>query len=443
MTRVRPHGDYKEPAMIKTIKISLAAMLLIIQPLLMSVSYADTANNSAKSREKISLSLRDVELSEVMQMLSRQQRVNILLSEGVSGRISVNLYEIPLSEAIRAIANAGGYEVEKRGVNYFVIGRDEVGHYVNSGTTQLRTFRLRYANAEDVSQMLEEYVSGYGNITVLKDRNIIVVEDTPEFLQRIKKLVKQLDYRPKQILIEARILEITLDDTEAYGVEWSKLFSSGSAEGKIGRGIPLTSSNGLFLEIIDDNLRVFLDLLQREGRTRTLSTPKLLTIENKTASVIVGDRLGYVNTVTINQVTTENTEFLESGVILEVTPSVDERGRILLEVHPEVSTGTVTDGIPSQTTTSVYTHLLVPDGATSFIGGLIKTQIFKDHTGVPVISKIPLLGRLFSRQEDRKINTEIIVMITPTIVDPADEDWQRNESDKIGSFHEEFLDDKI
>jgi len=427
--------------MIKTIKISFATMLLSFMPLLMSVSYADTASGAVKGGEKISLSLRDVEISEAMQMLSRQQRVNILLSEGVSGEISVNLYGIPLREAIRAIANAAGYEVEKRGVNYFVIDRDDVGSYVDSGTTQVRTFRLRYANAEDVKGILEEYVSDYGAITVLKERNIIVVEDTPEFLQRIKSLVRQLDFRPKQILIEAKILEVTLDDSEAYGIEWSKMFTSGSASGTISRGIPAKNLNGLFLEVVDGDLQVFLDLLQTEGRTRTLSTPKLLTVENKTASVIVGDRLGYVNTVTINQVTTENTEFLESGVILEVTPSVDELGRVLLKVHPEVSTGTVTDGIPSQTTTAVDTHLLVPDGATSFIGGLIKTQIFNDHTGVPVLSKVPLLGRLFSREENRKINTEIIVMITPTVVDPGEEFWQRKESDKVGSFQEEFPDE--
>jgi len=324
-----------------------------------------------------------------------------------------------------------------------VIGHDDVGSYVDSGTTQIRTFRLRYTKAEDIQKVLEEYTSNYGTITVLKDRNIVVVEDTPEFLRRIKGLVKQLDYRPKQILIEARILEVQLDDSEAYGIEWAKLFTIDGAEGVIGRGVPSGNLNGLFLEIIDDDLQVFLDLLQREGRTRTLSTPKLLTVENKTASVIVGDRLGYVNTVTINQVTTESTEFLESGVILDVTPSVDEQDRIMLKVHPEVSTGTVTDGIPSQTTTAVDTHLLVPNGATSFIGGLIKTQIFKDHTGVPVLSKIPYVGRLFSRQENRTINTEIIVMITPTIVDPGEEQWQKNESDKVGSFQKEYSDGEI
>jgi type II secretory pathway component GspD/PulD (secretin) len=419
----------------KIIMTCFTVFLLSTAPSLVSVSYANTSGPTVKTDQKIELSLREVEIAEAMQMLSKQQRVNILLAKGVSGKVSINLYDMSLTEAIQLIANTAGYEAEKRGNSYFIINRDDVGSYVDNGTTEIVTFNLHYAKAEDVREILGEYISNYGSITELKDRNILVVQDKPEFLKKIKNLVKKLDYRPRQIVIEARILEITLDDSEAYGIEWSKLFSTGGGgDGIVGRGVPANNLSGLFLEIIDDDWRVFLDLLQREGRTKTLSTPKLLTIENNKASVIVGDRLGYVNTVTINQVTTENTEFLESGVILEVTPSVDEYGRILLKIHPEVSTGTVTDGIPSQTTTAVDTHLLVPNGATSFIGGLIKTQVFKDTTGVPVISKIPLLGKLFTRKENRKINTEIIVMITPTIVETSDEKWQKGEMERVEEF---------
>ena len=174
-----------------------------------------------------------------------------------------------------------------------------------------------------------------------------------------------------------------------------------------------------------------LDALEKSGKARTLSTPSLLTVENESASVIVGNRLGYRNTVTANQVTTESTEFLESGVILEVTPIVDKDQQILLKIHPEVSTGTVTDGIPSQDTTSVDTQLIVPNGATSFIGGLMRMQSFEDHQGVPVLGRIPVVGKLFSRTEDRQIRTEIIVLIKPTIVNTASQQWQKKHSDRV------------
>ncbi len=161
---------------------------------------------------------------------------------------------------------------------------------------------------------------------------------------------------------------------------------------------------------------MFLDTLRTRGRVRTLSTPRLMAIENQEASVIVGDRQGYRLTTTINQVTTESIEFLESGVILRVTPAVDDKDRIRLEIHPEVSTGTVSLGIPSQTTTEVTTHVLVPDGNTIFIAGLIRSTLTESRDGVPVLGDIPGLGLLFSRRERISVNTETVVLITPRIV---------------------------
>ena len=151
---------------------------------------------------------------------------------------------------------------------------------------------------------------------------------------------------------------------------------------------------------------------------RTLSSPNLLAVEDQESSVIVGDRRGYSVITTINQVTTESIEFLESGVILRVTPSVDAAGKVLMDIHPEVSNGVIDPltGIPSQTTTEVTTRMIVPDGQTIFVGGLIKHRIEESRKGVPIISKIPGLGRLFSSRENNKTNTETIVLITPTIL---------------------------
>jgi type II secretory pathway component GspD/PulD (secretin) len=159
-----------------------------------------------------------------------------------------------------------------------------------------------------------------------------------------------------------------------------------------------------------------LNLLSEEGRVRTLSTPQLLALENQEASVIIGDRQGFRVTTTINQVTTESIEFLESGVILRVIPWVDTEGRIMMDIHPEVSTGVIVDGIPSQTTTEVTTRLLVPSGRTVFIGGLMKHTLSERNQGVPGLKRIPLVGRLFSNNVKIGTNTETIVLITPHIV---------------------------
>ena len=138
--------------------------------------------------------------------------------------------------------------------------------------------------------------------------------------------------------------------------------------------------------------------------------------------MIVGDRRGFQVTTTINQITTESIEFLESGVILRVTPHVDADGRIMMEIHPEVSSGTVdTNGIPSQTTTEVTTRLIVPSGETVFVGGLIKQSISESRSGVPVLGRVPAIGRLFSSREVTSVNTETVVLITPRLIaDPLD-----------------------
>ena len=180
-----------------------------------------------------------------------------------------------------------------------------------------------------------------------------------------------------------------------------------------------------------------LSALEQDGRIRTLSSPKLLAAEHEEASVIVGDRRGFKVTTTINQVTTESIEFLESGVILRVTPHVDKEGRVMMDIHPEVSTGVVdVNGIPSQTTTEVTTRLLVGSGETIFIGGLIKQTLNETRTGVPVLGRVPGVGLLFSSREMTSVNTETIVIITPQVIDETRGPWNDEARDEVESLEE-------
>jgi type II secretory pathway component GspD/PulD (secretin) len=366
---------------------------------------------------KITLTLRDVSIAEVMEMLSRAARVNILLSNEVKGEVSVNLYDINVDDAIQSIATSGGYGVERRNGSYFIVDRDEAGKNAAGGPTRLRTFKVQYSDAEVVAGILENHLSSYGQITTLPARRLLVVEDTPHFLNRIETLLKELDRQPKQILIKAQILEVGLKDSESFGLDWVKIFESSDL--KLGtQGLSNPGSPGFFLDYLSDDAALILDALRTRDRLRTLSTPKLLALEDQEAETIIGDRLGYNVTTTIDNVTTTSTEFLESGVILRVRPSVDGQNRILLEIHPEVSTGSVSDdGIPNQNTTEVTTTMLVESGKTVFIGGLIKRTETKTREGVPVLGDIPGLGLLFSNKAINSINTELVVLITPYIIE--------------------------
>ena len=366
---------------------------------------------------KITLTLRDVSIAEVMEMLSRAGQVNILLSDEVDGNISVNLFDMSIDRAIRSISTSAGYAVERRGGTYFIVDREKAGKSEPGGPTEVRTYKVQYSDPEVVSDIIEKHLSTYGQVTALPERRLLIIEDTPHFHAKHKTLLAKLDRQPKQILIEARILEVGLKDSESYGLDWTKIFESG--EGVVGtQGLSTPGSPGLFLDLLKPDVSVVLDMLRTRDRLRTLSTPKLLALEGQEAETIIGDRLGYNVTTTIDNVTTTSTEFLESGVILRVKANVDEQDRIFLDVHPEVSTGSVSDdGVPNQTTTEVTTSMLVESGQTVFIGGLIKRTAEQTREGVPVLGDIPGLGMLFSNRAMSSVNTELVVLITPHIVD--------------------------
>jgi len=393
-------------------------------------------------QKRVSISVRDTSIQEVLELLSRKDQVNILIGKNVSGNVSVNLYEVTLEEAINAITITAGYVVEHNNGTYMILDRKDAGLDTVSDNTSIRTFKIQYSDPKIVADILTKHLSRYGKITKLDDRRLLVIEDLPEFLDRIEKLLVDIDREPPQILIEAKILEVTLNDSESFGLNWKRLFDTSNGSGDLGTtGFASLTENGdpstgFFFTLVSSNIETTLTALITEGRVRTLSTPKLLALENQEAEVVIGDRIGYKVTTTTNQITTESIEFLESGVILKVTPSVDGSGRILMDIHPEVSTGELINGIPSQKTTEVTTLLLAENGQSIFIGGLMKNTKNKEHSRVPILGKIPLLGRLFSRTVDTDINTETVVLITPYIIDENTRSLLNKESSKVEKIEE-------
>ncbi len=391
---------------------------------------------------RVSMTMKDADLADVMDLISREQRVNVFVSTESTETVSFSLYDMTVPDAIRAIANAAGMAVEYYDGNYFVVDREDAGKYAPDALTQVRTFELQYVSAEEIESLLDPYLSEWGEITTFEDRNLFLVEDTPGFLRRIASLKRQIDQPPTQVLIEARILEITLTDEDSYGLDWSNMFDGGGGSGDFGtQGLSNSGSAGFFFNFADANFTAALNALTSQGRVRTLSSPKLMATENEEASVIVGDRRGYSVVTTVNQVTTESIEFLESGVILRVTPSVDDEGQVMLEIHPEVSTGLIDPitGIPSQTTTEVTTRMIIPDGETIFVGGLIKHRVDESRSGVPVVSRIPGVGRLFSKRNNTTTNTETIVLITPTVLARGESMIDQDTLDKIDDLEQDQL----
>ena len=390
---------------------------------------------------KISLSIQELDILEVMQMLSREQRINIFVADGVSGNVSVNLYDMDATEAVKLIAESAGFVVEHRNNSYFILEREDAGKLRQSDRMEVRSFKVQYAAVSDIETILQDYISNYGSIKALPDNGLLVVEDLPPFLDKIESILNEIDREPMQILIEAKILEVSLTDRQAYGLDWARLFDSSSAIGAFGvQGLASTTSAGLFAQYASDDVELVLSALKERGRLRTISTPKLLAMEGIEAETIVGTELGYSVTTTINQVTSESIEFLETGIILRVIANVDRSGRIMLEIHPEVSTGAVSDdGIPSKSTTQVTTNMLVPNGKTVFLSGLLQHQVNNTREGVPGLGDMAVIGGLFSNRAESIISTEIVVLITPTIVNYDQRETEAKSIDRV-KFINEIMD---
>ncbi len=377
------------------------------------------------SADRITLQVRDTDIAEVVEMIAKHQRANVLLSSDVGGSISLSLYEAKFEDALGAVADAAGFALDKRGKNYFIVPHEEVGGYRSGNLTAVRIFELNYVDGEELKTVIENHLSLYGKANFIPERDLLIVHDTHEFLFKVARLIKTIDRKPRQVMIEAKILEVALTEDEQLGLDWANLFASDNGDGTFGvRGNAAPANDGFFFDLLTPDVEVALSALQDEGRVQTVSTPKLVALEKQEASVVIGDRRGYQVTTTINQVTTESIEFLESGVILRITAEIDSKGGVLLAVHPEVSTGTVdANGIPSQTTTEVTTKVLVPTGETVFIGGLIKKTESQRRKSVPGVNAIPLVRRLFSGHESSQLTTETVVLIRPVIAELPEGDW--------------------
>ncbi|QOY94538.1 type II secretion system protein GspD [Massilia sp. UMI-21] len=371
----------------------------------------------ADTTQGTSFMFRDTPIAELFEMIARQARINIMLGKGVTGNVAVSLYDMSPVQAIHAIAEAGGYQVVARDNGYVIVNPGQAATLdpAAAARMEVRALKVLYSEPQQAADILSKHVGRGGKVTAMPARRMIVVEDSPAGVKRIETLLREIDTAPRQIMIEAKILEITLDDNQHFGIDWQKIISANGIN-RIGTAGVAQRGPGLVFNYVNDNVELYLNALSNKGKVRTLATPKLLTLENQEASTNIGDKLGYRLTTTINNVTSESVEFLETGVILRVTSAVGADGRIVMRVRPEVSSDTVLGGIPSKKTTEVSTQLVADDGQPILIAGLIKASSGQRRIGVPLLGDVPVLGHLFSNDEHTGTLTETIVLITPRVV---------------------------
>jgi type II secretory pathway component GspD/PulD (secretin) len=289
---------------------------------------------------------------------------------------------------------------------------------------------LNYADPEEIKNQLSEAITpGTGEVVVDTRSNKVIISDLPSKIEKLKKLVEALDEESRQVFIEAEIVQITLSDEFQHGIEWEKVFDKKNFDGLDFVGtFPLSPVPSAFQKIsvgtIDrDKYNIVINFFKKMGDVKILSRPRIAVLNNQEAKILVGSREAYV-TQTLSQaqtttVTSESIEFIDVGVKLNVVPTINKEGFITMKIKPEVSTvkdtlktslGSV---VPIVETSEAETVVKVKDGTMIMIAGLIKEEKRNDVTGVPVLSKIPVIGNLFRTQVKSKTRTEIVVFITP------------------------------
>lgn len=297
---------------------------------------------------------------------------------------------------------------------------------------QTEIFDLKYAKSKDLKEKLSSAITqGPGELVVDERSNRMVVSDLPEKMKRIERMVRAFDAEPPQVLIDAALVQLTLNDQFQRGVDWEKAFGSWlkSADliGKFPVSPVLSSKQQITIGTVRENkFTTVLQYLQTYGDTKILSRPRIAAINGQEAKILVGAREAYVSQ-TLSQaqastVTSESVQFIDVGVKLNVVPTINSDGFVVMKIKPEVSsvretlTTSLGSRIPIVETSESETVIKVKDGVMVMIGGLMKEERRNDRNMTPGVGKIPILGALFSTRAAQSKRTELIIFLTPHIM---------------------------
>jgi type II secretory pathway component GspD/PulD (secretin) len=375
---------------------------------------------AVKAPPPVTLSARDLDVKDVLSLLSRARGLNIVCSSDVTGPVTLELHEVPFEDALRAVSAIAGLEVTRKGELYYVRKPDE-GDPAIDIMLEARTFRLDYAQAPDVIAVLTPLLSPHGTATSYDPTRAIVVEDWPGVLDRVGTIIDSIDRAPRQVMIEAQVLEARLARNYRFGVDWSLLVSSGDGAGQlVVDGFAAAGPEKFFGFWNQGDFAGALEASDAVDELQSLATPRLLVTDGDEARIIIGDQLGFPVVSTVDNTVIQNVQFLDVGTKLIVTPTIAGDGYLQLEVHPELSNGVIQNGLPSKSTSEVTTRVLIKDGQSLVIGGLIRERDERSRKGIPVLMNLPLVGPIFGRATKQVVRSELITVITPRIVQPGE-----------------------
>lgn len=388
------------------------------------------------------IEFRGAELKEALRFLAKIAGFNVMIPEGIAGVVNVSFESTPVLDAINSIAKANGldYAIE-RGI--LRVGKSE--QFTTSGEDlKTETLRLKYANAKTMVDKVKSLLTQRGSVLADERTNAVVVRETVANIEHVRRFLENVDVRDAQVLIEAKIVEAARDWSRNLGIQWGFNTDSNKANvvgvGAVGRAdsgrnlmvnlpAPGASSGiGMVVGVLPGGLRVdaAITAAEQKGDLHVISEPQIVTSNGVPARIRSGETI-YVKTagsVSIGGSTAAGTgqtglQAIETGVELNVTPQISVGGYVQMAINATSSSPDFTrqvDGIPAIIDNKANTTVLVRDGETTVIGGLMKWRHQDLRRRVPYISEVPVFGNLFRSRARAKTNSELMIFIRPNIV---------------------------
>jgi type II secretory pathway component GspD/PulD (secretin) len=337
--------------------------------------------------------------------------------------VTANLEQVEADEAINAILKLCNLVALRQGNLIYVY---PVGEFPTSDL-QLRVFPLDFASGQELLPGVQGLLSTAGGAFVSEvdsadnrcTREAIMVTDVPECLARVEQYVAQMDQPPRQVLIEAHVLEVELSEGCRHGVNYEQLMKLSGSEVKldlVGFADPLASP-AVFGSIKGGDINALLHILKSTTDAKTLASPRLMVVNGQKAQLQVGEKLGFKVITVTETASVEEVQFLDVGVVLEVTPRISRDNRVLLRVRPKVSKGEINPDtqLPEEETSQLETDVLLENGQGVVIGGLIQEKDIDLEKKLPVLGNLYLIGWLFRKWEVQKKRTEVLITLVPRV----------------------------
>ncbi len=429
----------------KTIVLSLVIGMMTTAVYAQQGAAPKAAEAPVTQEGNVSFDFRDADIQNVFRILSFKSGVNIVAGPEVTGVVTIKLDDVPWQQALDVILETYGYAYEKKGniisvttIENLKVRRDNAVLLAEQEALETEIFTLNFGKASEIIESLNTMKSARGSINFDERTNTVIVTDISGRVKMMAKVIEKLDTTTPQVLIEAKIVETVLTDAENLGIDWTTTASISGSSRPISYPFKIGGTQNRFAGDIDvpdsgdvsygtlsfAGLEAVFEALKSRTDTNILSNPKIVTLDNQEAVIKVAKTIRVIigTTTDANSVVTTNREKIDVGITLTVTPHVNSAGFITLEVAPEVSEAIteVVDG-EEQTvkhTKKTTTNVMVKDGDTLVIGGLIKDKVTDLKKKIPFLGDIPIIGLVFRKSEKAIEKTDLIIFITPHIITP-------------------------